>query len=88
MIDGDDDSERSGSASVTIVDDDHQVSLSASPSVIDDGEATDVTVKATLVNPTPRDIMVRVAIPDAGDNEYTVSGLADQDVFDRSPPIS
>ena len=81
LIDGDDDSERSGSASVTIVDDDHQVSLSASPSVIDDGEATDVTVKATLVNPTPRDIMVSVAVGQADNQEYTVTGLPEQTVF-------
>ena len=60
-----DDSKREASASVTIVDDDHQVSLSATPTKVEMGMETEVTVKATLVRPAVRDVMVSVMVPDA-----------------------
>ena len=68
-----DGSKREASASVTITDDDHQFTLSASPAVVDKGEAKDVTVKATLVRPAVREVMIQVMVPDAPASEYTVA---------------
>ena len=86
LIAGDDDSERSASASVTIVDDDHQVSLSVNPSVIEMGETTPVTVKATLVNPAVRNMTVDVMLPESSDRSGNY-GLTSTAIDNATPNI-
>ena len=58
LVAGDDDSQRSASAKVSIVDDDHEVSLSVTPGSITGDKTEEVIVTATLVRPANRAIMI------------------------------